>query len=102
MVGGFFGEDLGKFSVFWGKGLLGFLGLCFHGKVHGHGEFVDCGCGNRGEELGATSLDVVDDVGVHGSFHELFWEFSTKVPANTRLFCGIQSGFLARVDFGGE
>ena len=81
VVGGFFGEDLGKFDILSGEGFLGFLSLSLHGKVGRHGELVDCGGCRRGEELRPTSLDAVDDEAVHSLFCGCFREFGVKVPA---------------------
>ena len=86
MVCSFLGEDFGIFNVFCGEGFLRFLSLSFHSEVHGQSEFVYHGSGGRGEELRSTSLDVIDEKGVHSSFCELFWEFSTKVLAKAVLF----------------
>ena len=89
VVRGFFREDLGVLSVFWGQSFLGFLSLGLHGEVCGHSEFINRGGGGRGEELGTTSVDSVDNEGVHSSFREPFWEFCVKVPAKAGLFCGV-------------
>ena len=47
VVCGFLGEYLGILSVLSGEGLLGFLSLGFHGKVSGHGEFINSGLCSR-------------------------------------------------------
>ena len=101
MICGFFGEDLGILSIFCREGFLWFLSFSFHSEVGGHGELVNCGICGRSQELGTTLSDVVDDIGVHSTFCELFWEFSAKVLAKARLFCGVQGGFLTRVNLGG-
>ena len=101
VICGFFGEDLGILSIFCREGFLWFLSFSFHSEVGGHGELVNCGICGRSQELGTTLSDVVDDIGVHSAFRELFWGFCAKVLAKAGLFGGAQSGFLARVYLGG-